>query len=90
MSTRKPISEPFTAPASYLTFLNKDLAERRKKMNGMDYLNSKNLYKPFRNGDLATLKDRLSGRTISKSIDRHLQQRNLLNKLAIKMPKMMM
>ncbi len=56
----------------------------------MDYLNSKNLYKPFRNGDLATLKDRLSGRTISKSIDRHLQQRNLLNKLAIKMPKMMM
>lgn len=71
-------------------FLNKDLAERRKKNEGIDYLNSKNLYEPFRNGDLVTLKDRLSGKTMRKPVELNLKQIGLLNKLAIKMPPMKM
>jgi len=71
-------------------FLNKDLAERRKKNEGIDYLNSKNLYEPFRNGDLVTLKDRLSGKTMRKPVELNLTQIGLLNKLAIKMPPMKM
>ncbi len=47
-------------------FLNRDLAERRRQKEGVDYLNSRNLYEPFRNGDIVTLKDRLSGRVIRK------------------------
>ena len=71
-------------------FINKDLAERRKKIGGIDYLNSKNLYDPFRNGDMVTLKDRLTGKSIRKPVELNLQQRELLNKLAIKMPKIKM
>ena len=71
-------------------FLNKDLAERRKKNEGVDYLNSKNLYEPFRNGDIVTLKDRLSGKTIRKPVELNPNQMELLNKLAIKMPPMKM
>jgi len=71
-------------------FLNKDLAERRKKNEGIDYLNSRNLYEPFRNGDMVTLKDRLSGKTMRKPVELNLNQMELLNKLAIKMPPMKM
>jgi len=71
-------------------FLNKDLAERRKKNEGIDYLNSKNLYEPFRNGDMVTLKDRLSGKTIRKPVELNRNQKELLNKMAIKMPQIKM
>ena len=57
----------------------------RKKINGFDYLNFKNIYEPFRNGDMVALKDRLSGKTMRKPIELNLKQRELLNKLAIKM-----
>jgi hypothetical protein len=69
-------------------FLNKDLAERRKKNEGIDYLNSKNLYEPFRNGDMVTLKDRLSGKMIRKPVELSPNQKELLNKMAIKVPQM--
>ena len=71
-------------------FLNKDLAERRKEISGVDYLNSKNLYAPFRNGDIVTLQDRLSGKTARKPVNLNLQQRELLNMMQLKMPKMIM
>lgn len=71
-------------------FLNKDLAERRKEIDGVDYLNSKNLYEPFRNGDMVTLKDHLSGKTMRRPVELNLKQRYLLNKLAIKIPQMKM
>ncbi|GEM_PF-493170 len=71
-------------------FLNIDLAERRKKIDGIDYLNSKNLYEPFRNGDMVTLKDRPSGKTVQKPVELNLKLKGLLNNLAIKMPKMKM
>lgn len=71
-------------------FLNKDLAERRKKIESVDYLNSKNLYEPFRNGDMVTLMDRLSGKTIRRPVEMNRKQKELLSKLAIKMPKLKM
>ena len=71
-------------------FLNKDLAERRKKISGIDYLNSKNLYAPFRNGDIVILLDQLSGKTARKPVNLNLQQRELLNMMRLKMPKMVM
>lgn len=67
-------------------FLNKDLAERRKRLHGIDYLNSKKLYEPFRNGDMVTLRDRLSGKSVRKPVALNFQQKDLLDKLEIKMP----
>ncbi len=71
-------------------FLNKDLAERMKKINGIDYLNSKNLYAPFRNGDMVTLLDQLSGKTARKIVKLNAQQGELISKMQLKMPKMIM
>ena len=71
-------------------FLNKNLAERRKEICGVDYLNSKNLYAPFRNGDMVTLQDRLSGKTARKPVNLNLQQKGLLKMMQLKMPKMIM
>ena len=71
-------------------FLNRDLAERRKKLHGIDYLNSKKLYEPFHNGDMVTLRDRLSGKSVRKPVALNFQQKDLLDKLEIKMPKMIM
>ncbi|MBS3906267.1 MAG: hypothetical protein KGZ49_04430, partial [Syntrophaceae bacterium] len=68
----------------------RDLAERRKKLHGIDYLNSKKLYEPFRNGDMVTLRDRLSGKSVRKPVALNFQQKDLLDKLEIKMPKMIM
>lgn len=70
-------------------FLNKDLAERRKGINGVDYLNSKNLYEPFRNCHYVTIKDRLSKREKSEPVQLTYEQKSLLEKLniEIKMPR---
>ncbi len=62
-------------------FLNKDLAERRKKIDGVDYLNSKNLYEPFRSCHYVTMKDRVSQRKKSEPIELTAQQRQLLKEL---------
>ena len=71
-------------------FLNKDLAERRKEISGVDYLNSKNLYAPFRNGDIVTLQDQLSGKTTRKPVRLNEQQRELISKMQLKMSKTIM
>ena len=65
-------------------FLNKDLAERRKKIDGVDYLNSKNLYEPFRSCHYVTLKDKPSGSKKSKTVELTLEQESLLKQLQIK------
>ena len=64
-------------------FLNKDLAERRKKIDGVDYLNSKNLYEPFRSCHYVTVKDSASQRTKSAPIELTGQQQQLLQELNI-------
>jgi transposase len=50
-------------------FLNKFLANQRKASGEKDYLNSKELYAPFRNIDFVTLVDKISGRSITKSVE---------------------
>lgn len=47
-------------------FINKDLAERRKQIENIDYLNSINLYEPFRDYYYTTIKDKTSGKTKSE------------------------
>ncbi len=42
-------------------FINKDLAERRKSIEGIDYLNSKRLYAPFEDYYYTTIKDKSNG-----------------------------
>jgi hypothetical protein len=46
----------------------KDKYQKRKKPHGAKYLNSRKLYEPFRNGDMVTLRDRLSGKSVQKSV----------------------
>jgi len=65
-------------------FLNKDLAERRKRVDGIDYLNSKNLYEPFRSCHYVSLKDRLSGKEKRKTVELTSEQERLLKGLQIK------
>lgn len=68
--------------------LNKDLAERRKKLEGVDYLNSKNLYAPFRNGHYVTLKDLRSGTHKKQTVELTSTQERLLHALNMTIPKM--
>src|SRR4030042_238728 len=49
------------------SFLNKFLANKRKAIGEKDYLNSKELYAPFKNIDFVTLFDKISGETVTKS-----------------------
>lgn len=65
-------------------FLNKDFAERRKRIDGIDYLNSKNLYEPFHSCHCVTLKDKPSGSKKRKTVELTLEQKRLLNELQIK------
>ncbi len=65
-------------------FLNKDLADSRKRINSIDYLNSKNLYEPFRNGDCVTVKDKASGSKMRRIVELTAKQKYLLGELKIK------
>jgi len=65
-------------------FLNKDIADSRKKTEGIDYLNSKNLYEPFRNGDFVTVKDKASGSKMRRTVELTSKQKYLLGELKIK------
>lgn len=67
-------------------FLNKDLAERRKEIEGVDYLNSKNLYEPFRSCHYVELRDKVSGREKKKIVEFTSKQESLLKELQIKIP----
>ena len=44
-------------------FINRYLSEKRKESEGKDYLNSKQLYAPFKSCKLVTLLETLSGLT---------------------------
>ena len=65
-------------------FLNKDIADSRKKIDGIDYLNSKNLYEHFRNGDCVTVKDKASGSKMRRTVELTSKQEHLLRELKIK------
>lgn len=64
--------------------LNKDLSERRKKIDGVDYLNSKNLYEPFRSCHYVTFRDKSSNKKKSEPVELTFEQKQLLMELNIR------
>jgi transposase len=64
-------------------FLNKFLANQRKAVGEKDYLNSKELYAPFKNIDFVTLFDRISGETVTKSVELPEETRIILEKIGM-------
>lgn len=64
-------------------FLNKFLANQRKAVGEKDYLNSKELYAPFKNIDFVTLFDRISGETVTKPVELPEETRSILEKIGM-------
>jgi len=64
-------------------FLNKFLANQRKAAGQRDYLNSKELYAPFKNIDFVTLVDPASGDTVTKSVELPEKTRRILDKIGM-------
>jgi transposase len=64
-------------------FLNKFLANQRKSAGEKDYLNSKELYAPFKNIDFVTLFDPISGQSATKSVELPEETENVLEKIGM-------
>jgi transposase len=64
-------------------FLNKFLANQRKACGEKDYLNSKELYAPFKNIDFVTLFDKISGKSITKSVELPEDMISILDKIGL-------
>jgi len=64
-------------------FLNKFLANQRKNTGEKDYLNSKELYAPFKNIDFVTLFDPISGQSAKKSVELPEKTKNVLEKIGM-------
>jgi transposase len=64
-------------------FLNKFLANRRKAAGERDYLNSKELYAPFKNIDLVTFFDPTSGDIVTKSAELPEKTTRILEKIGM-------
>ena len=64
-------------------FLNRFLANRRKTVEGKDYVNSKELYAPFRDIDYVTFFDKNSGRSIKKSVELPAATKQTIQKIGL-------
>jgi len=64
-------------------FLNKFLANRRKAVGEKDYLNSKELYAPFKDIDFVTLFDQISGQTVTKPVELPEDTKSILEKIGM-------
>ncbi len=64
-------------------FLNKFLANQRKRTGERDYLNSKELYAPFKNIDFVTLFDPITGQSATKSAELPEETKNILEKIGM-------
>ena len=64
-------------------FLNKFFANQRKRAGEKDYLNSKELYAPFRNIDFVTLFDPVSGQSATKSVELPKKTQHVLEKIGM-------
>lgn len=64
-------------------FMNRYLANQRKLLGEKDFLNSRELYAPFKDIDIATLEDRNTGQTIKKAAMLPLDTKNLIEKLGM-------
>lgn len=64
-------------------FINKYLANQRKALGEKDFLNSKQLYSPFKDMDIVTLKDKNTGETIKKAAELPPAVQTLLDKIGM-------
>jgi transposase len=64
-------------------FINRYLANQRKQIEEKDFLNSRELYAPFKDIDLVTLKDEHTGRTVKKAVQVPHQTQRLLEKIGM-------
>jgi len=72
------MADPLTPPDSHVKavytvcivsyFINKYLSNKRKAIGEGDFLNSRELYAPFKDIDIATLQDSNTGETIKKAV----------------------
>jgi len=65
-------------------FINRYLANQRKTIGEKDYLNSKELYAPFKDIDIATLEDSRSGYMFKKAVKLPAGTKALLEKLSLR------
>lgn len=64
-------------------FVNKYLSNQRKAIGEKDYLNSKELYAPFKDIDIATLEDSNTGHTIRKAVKLPPDTKDLLERIGM-------
>ena len=64
-------------------FINRFLANRRREIGEKDYLNSKELYAPFRDIDHVVLEDKSTGKIIRKSVELPKSTRRLLQHIGM-------
>ena len=64
-------------------FTNKYLSNQRKALGEKDYLNSKELYAPFKDIDIATLEDINTGQRIKKAVELPPDTIKLLEKIGM-------
>ncbi len=64
-------------------YINKYLSNQRKSFGEKEYLNSKELYSPFRDKDMAVLEDNQTGRTTVKAVQLPEATLNLIEKLGM-------
>jgi len=64
-------------------YINKYLSNQRKSFGEKDYLNSKELYAPFRDKDIAILEDKQTGLTAAKAVQLPKDTMNLIKKLGM-------
>ena len=64
-------------------FINKYLANQRKATGEKDFLNSKELYAPFKDIDYITLEDKNTGHTIKKAVELSTSTERLLTKIGL-------
>ena len=62
-------------------FINRYLSNQRKAIGEKDFLNSKELYAPFKDIDIATLRDRNTGQTIKKAVILPSDTKRLLKRI---------
>ena len=64
-------------------FINRYLANQRKQIEEKDFLNSRELYAPFKDIDLVTLKDVNTGHTVKKAVQIPQPTQRLLEKIGM-------
>jgi transposase len=64
-------------------FINRYLSKERKTIGEKDYLNSKELYAPFKDIDIVTLEDSNTGETIKKAVMLPSPTKKLIDKIGL-------